>query len=532
MLLARLRRLAFFLVALAPSVCAGQDSVGGEPWANPADPLEILNRAAGMAAVLPCCQPREYLLREIARAQARAGAGPAGVKTLLSVPFEDTGEASGDVNREIAIVEIAVEWAIRGDAPGALTALERLTHAVLRQDGIARMVKALAGTGQTDAARPLIALLSDSRARAEAFADLAVGLGAAGRRAEAGAALADALRAARAIPAEGVPPDFPYSREVWHEGALTSVAVAQARLGAVPAALKTVGEIPGADFRRAHALSRVASVQAEAGDVAGALRTVSSLNALSSLSPEDPARIALNARLAIVRAQLRAGDLSGAIQLATETRSASARMILFETVAVRAGRSGARAEAAHAVRQALQVAAAPPGTRFPGGHVAAVSLAQARSGDIPGAIQTASAIGEEIYRHLALKDISKVQALAGDIEGAIRTARLISSDMFRTMALWGVVVLQAGAGDGVGALRTMQAVLPGPPDGQAVRAIARARVRGGAVAETLAWDMAQPSPELRVQGLLGAAEGLLANRGIAPPCLFAYTCARWLREPD
>ncbi|MBI2525510.1 MAG: hypothetical protein HYV93_05965 [Candidatus Rokubacteria bacterium] len=34
MLLARLRRLTFFLVALAPSVCTGQDSVGGEPWAN------------------------------------------------------------------------------------------------------------------------------------------------------------------------------------------------------------------------------------------------------------------------------------------------------------------------------------------------------------------------------------------------------------------------------------------------------------------------------------------------------------------
>src|SRR3990167_5986513 len=202
---ARLRRLAFFLVALAPSVCAGQDSVGGEPWANPADPLEILSCAAGMAAVLPWREPREYLLWEIARAQARAGAGPTGVKTLLGVTFEDTGEAPGDFTRERAIAEVAVEWAIRGDAPGALTALERLTRAVLRQEGIARMVKALAGTGQPDAAPP-IALLNDSGARAEAFADLAVGLAAAGRMAEAGAALADALRAARATPAEGVPP--------------------------------------------------------------------------------------------------------------------------------------------------------------------------------------------------------------------------------------------------------------------------------------------------------------------------------------
>ena len=104
--------------------------------------------------------------------------------------------------------------------------------------------------------------------------------------------------------------------------------------------------------------------------------------------------------------------------------------------------------------------------------------------------------------------------------------------MSRTGALWGVVVLQAHAGDGLGALRTMEAVLPGPPDGQAVRAIARARVRGGAVAETLAWAMGQASSELRVQGLLGTAEGLLASRGIAPPCLFLYTCAASLREPD
>ena len=48
----------------------------------------------------------------------------------------------------------------------------------------------------------------------------------------------------------------------------------------------------------------------------------------------------------------------------------------------------------------------------------------------------------------------------------------------------------------------------------------------------LAWAMAQASPELRVQGLLGTAEGLLASRGIAPPCLFLYTCAAWLQEPD
>jgi tetratricopeptide (TPR) repeat protein len=140
-----------------------------------------------------------------------------------------------------------------------------------------------------------------------------------------------------------------------------------------------------------------------------------------------------------------------------------------------------------------------------------VPAAQARAGDLEGAIQTVGAIADRAARQRALRSIARTLAKAGDAPKAVEIAGGIASAKEKILALQEVGEAQADAGDRVGALATIRlaAKIEGAPERESLRAMARSLSQLGDAREALAWVNDRGTPPIRSWGLLGVAEGLL-----------------------
>ena len=196
----------------------------------------------------------------------------------------------------------------------------------------------------------------------------------------------------------------------------------------------------------AERLRDIALAQAEAGDIDGALATDRGIAEVQAAAthifafaqndrrlgwalpePDDfraeYASFRADALSAVARAQVRAGDIDGAL--------ASARSISGDYQV-----SLVRTEVFHGIAHA-----------------------QAAAGDIDGALAKVRSIHEDsLDRAAALRGVAEAQAAAGDAPGAVDTfcealacARNIESYELCAEALYGIAAAQAAAGDAPGA---------------------------------------------------------------------------------
>lgn len=218
------------------------------------------------------------------------------------------------------------------------------------------------------------------------------------------------------------------------------IAIQQAKAGDVIGAKATVSQIGNKDAK-AWAYPRIAQAQAKAGDVPGAQATVTKIR-------DKPRRVKVFC--AIGQAQVKAGDLVAAIRSFDLAAEAAApikerderRSALFEVAKARmeAGDvAGAKAMAAPfiqgwvyrtiaktqaqagdlaAAREALDAARAVDSGEEGYVDVEVVRI-QTLCGDFQAARQTAAKISDPMYRQHAYTAIIAAQAKAGDVAGAI-----------------------------------------------------------------------------------------------------------------
>lgn len=247
----------------------------------------------------------------------------------------------------------------------------------------------------------------------------------------------------------------------WKALAFQEIALAQARSGDIPGALKTVTAITDtADGRyfKALALSMIAPIQVKAGDKAGAGRTqalaLESTHPISGTMQVDK----VNLYRSIAASQADTGDLPEAcrtLSLALETAS----QIEKET-----GKAEALANIAWSQAKAFD----GPGARKTIGQIksdtyktlglTAIAREQTKTGDQVGArqtltqaLETALKIKPTEEKSFVYQTLAEEQATAGDISGAMQTAKRIQSTHRRYETYKFITKLQLKAGDLAGA---------------------------------------------------------------------------------
>ena len=241
----------------------------------------------------------------------------------------------------------------------------------------------------------------------------------------------------------------------WHAAALDQVATAEARAGDATAARQTAQAIASNDYRQV-ALIHIGQAQANAGDRQGALTTaalspaharariqrevaraqaaggdVTSARATASAIAEEGEKAA--ALRVIVRALLARGDVKGAQTTLVLLPPISQTFVLGEVAAaqVRVGD----------VAGALAMARAVRGDDYGPMALRDVAIAQAAVGDVAAARHTAATIGDARFEYQttaeALRQISAIQAKAGDFKGAVAAALAQTAPAPKAFALLG-----------------------------------------------------------------------------------------------
>ena len=414
--------------------------------------MKRLLAAVLSALALAACEPptevmHTMALGEVARAQAeagdRAGAGETAalaVATALAVTDDTRGLAlgaaavartrAGDAggalavaegiaesrDRALAFVLIALSQADVGNEAGAAATLDRALEAAatISKAGEQAMFTALtawaqAAVGDVPGARDSLAEIADPKIRAETLAWVAEVL------VEAGDTPA-ALETAQAI------------ANVAGGDADELIVIAEAIAVDLHGALDTLILRPEA-WPRVRALIRVATAQAEAGDSAEADRTIElALDAARAI--EDPgARTRALEAVAEARAgqgaELSRGSLPG-------FRGAEGNADLHTYKAAVSGDAWATAELLQIALEPEADPDKPPVNPDRVWIVARLAAALADAGDTAEAEATA-ALALEIVAGLSPKDrslpllfIASAQARAGDIAGALATAEGIA----------------------------------------------------------------------------------------------------------
>ncbi len=111
----------------------------------------------------------------------------------------------------------------------------------------------------------------------------------------------------------------------------------------------------------------------------------------------------------------------------------------------------------------------------------AIAIAQAKAGDIAGAQKTVDSISDAL-KHVAQSDIVKAQVTAGDIAGAKKTADNIQNAFTKSVMQSSIATAQAEAGDIAGARKTAASIDAGPLKDWAEAEIAGAQAKAGDMA--------------------------------------------------
>ena len=119
---------------------------------------------------------------------------------------------------------------------------------------------------------------------------------------------------------------------------------------------------------------------------------------------------------------------------------------------------------------------------------AAITTAQASSGDVEGALKTARDIKGDTDRATALAAIATAQASSGDVAGAkstismvLKVAEGITGDTYRATAFAAIATAQASSGDVEGALTTVESIIGNLYRAKGLAAIATVQASSGEV---------------------------------------------------
>ena len=252
-------------------------------------------------------------------------------------------------------------------------------------------------------------------------------------------------------------------REDQRDEVYFSVATALAARGQMDAAMAAVDRIDHA-MTRAEALGELSGAAARQGDFDRALKIALSIVDTRNRS----ARVMALERLGVLQAA--AGNPDAAFTTVIAIDNPYRRSQAQAAIATAVARTG---DTARAIRAATRIAtdywftADQHAYKVASGLVARtgefdqfwfyealanIAEAQARRGEIVGALQTAQAIPDMPGRSRALARVAAAQADAGDIEGAWRTARRIEAPYGDLPAMVAIVRRMAMAGDVKGAL--------------------------------------------------------------------------------
>ena len=165
-------------------------------------------------------------------------------------------------------------------------------------------------------------------------------------------------------------------------------------------ALSIARSIESASYR-VRALSAIAEAQASAGDTRGAQRTISeALPIARSLGSADRSVLLSD----IAEAQASAGDIQSALAIARSLESASSRSGLLGIIAKAQASAGDTRGAQRTIFEALPIARSLDidNEYFRAEALTPIAEAQARTGDIPGALAIARSVDDAYSRAMAL----------------------------------------------------------------------------------------------------------------------------------
>ena len=401
-------------------------------------------------------------------------------RTILQNAREEAEKIADAPGKAFALADIAAAYIRAGDRKAALH-LATLVKPVHHKTEIFRQIAvAQAGIGHLGTA--LITLKQiDKRficEKTETLAQIAVALLEAGKRDDASRALEQAVKLSLTLK----------TNDLGTLPALRQVAWSQARLGDIKGALKTtnlIGRLPdNPDTVRSfynHALLNVAEAQADAGDIEGAIKTTGLM--------KPPALLSFSgAFVAIARGVAAKGEIKLALTYIELLNLPEQKLRAMAEVANRQTVAGNKAAAKETCREALQMAGSisnPVGKAMGLGFV---SKAQAKAGDIEGALKTAHVIAELEAKGggvgfccSALAEIGLIQARGKDLEGANKTFAL---------------ALKIALGNKLTTVRDFEEV-------------ASAQAMAADDQNAIAWTTKLDSPRGRTYALLGVANGLI-----------------------
>ncbi|MDH5776169.1 MAG: hypothetical protein OEZ57_14770 [Nitrospirota bacterium] len=127
----------------------------------------------------------------------------------------------------------------------------------------------------------------------------------------------------------------------------------------------------------------------------------------------------------VALALLTNNNLDSAIEVTKQIPAGYASAIAWKEIALTQIEAGNRTASLLSLQHALVGALATQNTIAKSDFLWRIAGAQAKSGDITGALQTASLNEAEFHRHLVLRDIVDEQVKAGDAKGALQAAATI-----------------------------------------------------------------------------------------------------------
>ena len=239
-------------------------------------------------------------------------------------------------------------------------------------------------------------------------------------------------------------------------------------------------------------LAQIALVQARAGDKAEAKATLRESFAVAQKSSGRNNGILYERLRRVLDAQREIGDVAGAKATADFIKESS-----FE-------RTLALASLARAQAKSSDIAAARATLRE------AQSLAR-EVGPIPNLINDDPVANAD----RAFREVVLAQAETGDVPGALETIGSRGSDDWKSEVLAGVVDIQVRRGDFAGALVTARAISRADIAGEARNSIAARQARAGDAAPALEWASRLEPPDQKAFAVIGIAEGVALRQADA-----------------
>ena len=434
------------------------------------------------AAVIAKPSSREWIISNI------------GIEQVLTCDFVEARKTLAMIqDKDDLLKSFARVYAQKGDLKSAFEAVAAIQGKEAKVQTLNRMASDQIRAGDLKSALQTVASISDEKERAQTLRTIAE------IQAETGD-VQGALQTASTIADEVI-------KAIALEPIWEVQATAQAKVGDWAGALKTIALIQPShhDHARVRATKSVFEELVKAGRLPAAQEAV--------LTIQD-ARLKVYAVNSMMKAQAKAGDIKGALEIASGNNWA-----LGDIAEAQAARGD--------VKGALKTISAITEESDKLSPLFSVAEAQAAQGDVKGALQTASLFPEEKAgsgvwrtRTAVLNRIARAQAKAGDVEGALQTTLSAAGEVDWLNV--GMVMNEAQANarsvDGKRWLQAVSRINTAWDRDIALRDIARAQAKAGNADAALSWASELKSPEEKAFALFGVVEGTLTKKAcVAAP---------------